>query len=127
MLSSGTALKVIGQREIEAKLLAAAPRIREHNKLMMKAMFGEIQPIVVAATPVGPGHFGFHARERIHVQVTSRSWTVVGQLLGPRQLLWRERGTRRGERAFRTAHKAAAGVRRFIRFYYNGMANWWRV
>ncbi len=89
---------------------------------MLETVKQEIEPI----TPTGPGHFGYHLRDRYEVHVSSSGVKTRGVLTSPAQGYWRERGTVRGERAGRYAHKLLAGVRRFLRFYY-GRAQWWRL
>jgi hypothetical protein len=123
----GGTVRIIGKEIVDAKLLMAAPRILEQNRLMVTAMLKEIKPIVVAQTPLGPGHFGYHLRDRYSTDVKSEGIKTSGVLKAVMQGFWREFGTKRGERAFMTAHKAASLVKRFITFYYGGMANWWRA
>lgn len=120
-------VRVIGARQVQAKLLAAKPRILAHNRMMISSMLDFIKPEVRAATPLGPGHFGYHGRDTLRTEVHSHGIKTVGTLKAAVQLYWRERGTSRGERARMTAHHALAGVKKFIRFYYGGMANWWRL
>lgn len=148
----GGNIRVTGQAIVDAKLLAAAPRILAQNRVMVEAMLHEIKPIVGGATPIGPGHFGYHGRDTLKIKITSAEVATSGKLLAAVQLYWREFGTRSrfrgpsrlanlrastrimtgrsgtgGEKAYMTAHKAAGLVKRFITFYYNGMANWWRA
>ena len=137
MFSTGTVVRVVGQREVEAKLLAAAPRILEQNKLMVTAMLNQIKPMVVAQTPFGPAHFGYHGRDTLRVEVKAEGFKTVGTLRAARQLYWREYGTGSrfrgskqmnalrgylkalggsigtgGEPATMTAHKTASGLKR---------------
>ena len=83
--------------------------------------------------------------------MTSSGVRTTGRLRGAIQLYWREYGTRAGfrggkaklsarqsklarafsvgnggEPAFLTAHKALGGYKRYINFWYGGLAKWWR-
>jgi len=123
-LGDGTVIKVHDEI-VKAKLVAAAPRILAQNRVLVTAMLEFAKPIVVEGTPVGPGHFGYHGRDTVHIEVSSKGKKTTGKLLAAVQLYWRERGTK-AERARWLARKAVAATRRYIRFYYGGMANWWR-
>ncbi len=152
-LSSGTVVRTVGLKEVEAKLLAAQPRIFENNWAMTTAMLDWVKVETAGATPLGPGHFGYHGRDTLRPVVSNHGWTVTGKLVAAVQLYWREYGTggrsRKqgralglgvreltmavnqggldgGERAFGTAHKALAGARALIRGFY-GKALWWRL
>lgn len=130
----------------------AAPRIREENHLMIGAMLDWVKVEAIAATPLGPGHFGYHLKESFSTDIEERGLKTVGVLKSPPTGYWREFGTKgrfrrsalltqgkgrsarllesfggQGERAFMTAHKALNGARRIIRNFYNGKALWWRV
>jgi hypothetical protein len=137
--SAGTTVNVIGQREVELKLLAAAPRILEENRLMVAQMLetvrGEIQSV--------PGY-----RSSLRVEVAAIGVTTLGKLLVAARGYWREFGTRGrnksrsnrrraytaalggfgsgGEKAGLYATHALSGVRRLIKLYY-GNAQWWRL
>lgn len=119
-------IQTTGLNIVNAKLLAAAPRILAENRTMVETMLAYVKPIVIEATPLGPGHFGYHLRERYTTAIRSEGVKTTGVLKSPMQGYWREFGTRRGERAFRTAHLALAGVKRFLHFYY-GNLQWWRL
>ena len=119
-------MTVIGKAALDAKLLALAPRILATNRALVTAMLEHAKPIVYANTPVGPGHFGYHGRDTLRIEVTSRGVKTSGELLAKVQLYWREKGTKQGERAYMTAHKAMGSTKRFISAYYGGMANWWK-
>lgn len=120
-------VRVIGKEIVDAKLLRAAPNILEHNKVMVSAMMGELKPAVAAQTPLGPGHFGYHLRNMLTTDVKMSSNKSIGLLKGPSQGVWREYGTKRGERARMTAHKAARLLRKTIKQYYGtGKVSWWR-
>ena len=71
-------VKVIGKEIVEAKLLAAAPRILALNLEMVKAMLTWVKVETVAATPLGPGHFGYHLRDRFTTPRGSRAFTPSG-------------------------------------------------
>jgi hypothetical protein len=139
-------LIVTGLKEVEAKAAAADVRILAQNKLMVQAMLDYIKPIVISETPLGPGHFGYHLRDMFTTEVKFEGIKTVGFLKSPPTGYWREFGTQghmtrgrsikhyvaaisgqMGERAFMTAHKAATGVKKFINFYYGGLAAWWRA
>lgn len=141
----------IGKALVDEKLLLAAPRIGAQNYAMTGAMLAEIKATTAAATPIGPGHFGYHGRDTLRAQIQFVGETGThGVLYGAIQLYWREFGTRshyRGktkirryvaavqgftggddsEPAFMTAHKAAGGFKRIVKAYYGGLANWWRA
>lgn len=144
---------IVMDQAVRAKLLAAEPRILAHNRLMVTEILNVIKPTVAAATPVGPGHFGYHGRDTITFHVVSKGIATTGKLVAAVQLYWREfgthggfhkKGTRAGyafaferlnklahlgggERAFMTAHKALAQTRAIIRTFYGGQAAWWRL
>ena len=146
-------VRVIGKEIVEAKLLAAAPRILATNLEMVKAMLTWVKVETVAATPLGPGHFGYHLRDRFTDTTRFSGVRAIGELKSPATGYWREFGTlghstrhggirinakevkmvlssglfANGERAFMTAHKALGGARRIIRMFYAGNATWWRV
>ncbi len=102
----------------------------------------EVKGVVVAATPEGPGHFGYHGRDTVRVEITSAGWKTTAKLKGAMQIYWREYGTRGhfrkgntikrymrlaqqgegGEPAFMVAHKAMGFAKRFVAFYYG---KWW--
>lgn len=120
-------VRVIGKEIVDAKLLMAAPRILEHNRLLVTSMLAELKPAVAAQTPLGPGHFGYHLRDMYKTSVKSGPKGTTGYLISPVQGFWREFGTKRGERRFYTAHKTAALLRKTItKFYGTGKAPWWR-
>ena len=144
---------IVMDQIVRAKLLAAEPRILAHNRLMITEMLNVIKPTVIAQTPLGPGHFGYHLRDTYVTDVKSSGIVSTGVLKSPAQGYWREFGTKGrsrklgralglsvsqlgkafnagglgsgGERAFMTAHKALAGVRKMIRVFYGGQAKWW--
>ena len=120
-------VRVIGGQVVEAKLAAAAPNILAHNRMLVEAMLGEVKPNVFVNTPLGPAHFGYHGRDTLRIEIHTKGIKTIGTLRAAAQLYWRERGTRRGERARMVAHHALAGVKKFIKFYYGGMATWWRL
>lgn len=152
MLGTGTVVK-IHDGIMRAKLKAATPNILAHNVKLVTSMLEVAKPIVADNTPVGPGHFGFHGRDSLRIEIYSSLKSTRGKLLGAAQMGWREFGTRgrsrklggawltvgqskqvtasglfgEGERAFLTAHKAVNSTRRFISFYYGGMATWWHL
>lgn len=86
-------VRVIGKDIVDAKLLMAEPRILEQNRLMVSAMLDQIKPIVVENTPVGPGHFGYHLRDRFETDVRSGGLKTTGVLKSPPTGYWREFGT----------------------------------
>ena len=152
--TSGTTVRYIGLREVDAKLLAAAPHIFETNWAMSTAMLDATKVELVSITPTGPGHFGYHLKDTYKVVMSNRGWTVTGKLMGAVQGYWRERGTKGrsrglasglnlsvgqlskaykqgavgsgGEAAGMYAHKALAGFRHLIREFYAG-SPWWRL
>jgi hypothetical protein len=140
---------IINDAEVRAKLLAAAPRILAQNRVLVQAMLEPVKAAVIGDTPTGPGHFGYHGRDTVKIDVTSTGIKTTGKLLAAVQLYWREYGTgirfrgksrsaaqqairimtgasTGGEPALMVANKALNYTRRLISFYYNGMANWWR-
>jgi len=144
--SLGTAVRVIGKKEVEAKLLEAAPRILANNRMLVTEMLGAVKADLQTITPLGPGHFGYHLRDSYKVEVASRGVETAGSLSAPLQGYWREFGTRGGHRARKGrrvqsrvrissggggekagmyASRALNAVRRMINFYY-GRAQWWR-
>ena len=149
----GGEVRVIGKEIIEAKLAAAEANILKNNVAMTTEMLRFVKAEVVANTPLGPGHFGYHLRDSLKTYLTigfSQAGTgVVGLLKSPPTGYWREYGTglryrgpkkaaasvraltgqagTGGERAFGTAHHALAGIRKFINFYYGGLARWWHA
>lgn len=137
---------IVHDEIVRAKLLAAAPRILAQNRVLVQAMLDPVAAVVQSDTPLGPAHFGYHGRDTVKVDVSSKGVTTAGKVIGAAQLYWREYGTRgrfrkgskleryvralesggSGERAFMPANKALSYTKRLISFYYNGMANWWR-
>jgi hypothetical protein len=156
----GAYIRVIGARQVEAKLLAATPRILAHNRMMVTSMLEFIKPEVEAATPIGPGHFGYHLKNSYKTDVASKGVKTIGVLKAPPQGYWLEFGTlgsfRKsgnpagasmaraafagvtgrsysglatgiGERPRMLAHHALMGIKKFIKFYYGGLAEWYRL
>ncbi len=141
----------INDQLVKAKLVAAAPAILAQNAVMAKAMLDEVKTAVVGATPLGPGHFGYHGRDTVKVEVTSSGVRTTAKLKAAMQLYWREYGTgirfrgrgkrtalrqsvrvmtgsaTGGEPALMVANRALNFTKRFIKFYYGGMANWWNT
>jgi hypothetical protein len=127
MSLTGAAVRIVGKDAVVAKLTAAPENIMIQNRLMVTEMLNEVRVVLIPQTPIGPGHFGRHLRDSYVVDVANKGLAaVIGVLKSPPQGYWRERGTRRGERALMVAHKAANQVRRFIRTYYTGAALWYR-
>lgn len=144
-------VEVIGKNILDAKLIAAAPHILAHNRGLITEMLDVIKPTVIAQTPLGPGHFGYHLRDKFVTEVKSEGVTSEGVLKSPMTGYWREYGTRgnyrkggpatagmaraaregffghSGERPFMTAHHALAAVRKLIKVFYGGQAAWWRL
>lgn len=118
---------MVGLKEVQLKLTAAAPRILAYNRSMITVMLDNIKPEVIAQTPLGPGHFGYHTRDTFTTDVKSEGIKSVGVLKSAVPGFWREFGTKRGERARKTAHIALAHVRRIISVFYGGQAAWWRL
>lgn len=145
---------IVMDQIVRAKLLEAEPRILAHNRLMITEMLNVIKPTVIAQTPIGPGHFGYHLRDTYETDVKSSGVKSTGVLKAPAQGYWREFGTKGrsrkmgsalglsvgqlnkafnagglggGEPALMIAHKALAGVRKMINVFYGGQAAWWRL
>jgi hypothetical protein len=133
---------------VRRKLLLAEPHILAKNALMATTMLNEVKAAVVAATPEGPGHFGYHGRDTVHVTISVKGVTTTAKLMAAMQIYWREYGTgvrfrgkssksakrvtrimtgaaTGGEPALMIANKALNATKRYIAFYYNGLANWW--
>jgi len=146
-------VRVIGKEVVVAKLAKAEANILANNLAMTQQMLEYVKAEYIPQIPVGPGHFGYHLRDRVSIHVRPSKGQlgtkVVGVLKTPMQGYWREFGTGArhrsrkrggvghvvfgtgalgsgGERAYMTAHKALAGVRKFIRVWY-GTARWWHV
>ena len=111
---------------VQAKLTKAVPKILAQNRSLAEGLLKEVKGVVYAQTPVGPGHFGYHGRDTLRIEVESKGTKTTGKLFAAVQLGWRERGTKRGERARWTAKKALAVVKRYVSFYYGGMGKFWR-
>jgi hypothetical protein len=144
---SGSGVRIIGKDIIDAKLLAAAPRILANNRSLVMSMLEFIKAEVQPQMPQGPGHFGYHARDKYRIDVSSAAVKTTGKLWGAVEAYWREYGTlgrfKKGSYAKATAsnaraalyaatrgtggesprpitHQALLAARRFINFYYNG-------
>jgi len=145
--STGTTIRVIGKAEVDAKLLAAAPRILAQNRGMVNTMLTAVRDEITPGTPVGPGHFGVHLKDSYKVEIHSEGVKTTGKLKAAVQGYWREFGTKGryrgrtkalralartvgsglgGEKAGLYATHAMNGMRKFLRFYY-GKAQWWRL
>lgn len=140
-------VNAVGLDVVDAKMLKAAPNILAHNRVMVGEMLRFVKAETVANTPVGPGHFGYHLRDSFTTDSRSKGLTTIGVLKSPATGYWREYGTMQryrkagprkavarlgayglgGERAYMTAHHALTGVKKFIAFYYGGMAKWWKL
>lgn len=145
-----TTMKVHDQ-VLLAKLALAKPRVLARDRAMTNAVMELAKGTVRIATPLGPGHFGYHGRDTLKVDVSQKGLRTVGKLSGAIQMYWREYGTRGyfrggkaktrltarqsrsagaflgGEPAFYTAHKALSGFKSIVRFYYGSVALWWRA
>ena len=154
MLTSGTAVRWIGKREFDAKLLAAAPHIFETNWAMTTAMLDAAKAEVESTTPTGPGHFGYHLRDTYKVALSNKGWRITGKLTSAVQGYWREYGTKGrsrglarglglsvgqlskaykqgslgsgGEKAGMYGHRAVAATRRLIKEFYSHTL-WWKL
>jgi hypothetical protein len=122
--------RVIGKDVIEAKLAAAEANILAHNLMMTREMLEQVKAEVAPQIPLGPGHFGYHTRDTLVVDVKAGSGQlgtkVTGVLKAAMPAYWREKGTKRGEEAHWTARNALRAVRKVIDFYY-GKSGWWHV
>jgi hypothetical protein len=147
-------VRIIGKDIVDAKLLAAAPRIAAQNRFLVNSMLEFIKVEVVPQIPIGPGHFGYHARDTFttDVKTNAAGITTTGVLKAAAQAYWREFGTlgrykkgayskptlgnaraalyaatvgTGGEPPRPIVHTAYLGARKFIDFYYNGLATWW--
>lgn len=139
---------IVHDEIVRERLLKAAPRIMATNRSLVTSMLEEVKPVVVRDTPLGPGHFGEHGRDTVRIQISTKGVSTMGRLVAAVQLYWREFGTGMrfrargkaaqlkqatrvmtgatgGEPARLVATHALNATMRFIRFYYNGMANWW--
>ena len=143
---------IVYDEVVRQKLLMAAPHILANNRALVEAMLKGVKPVVHVETPLGPGHFGYHGRDTLEVEIHSHGVKTIGKLKAAVQLYWREYGTRgsakrhkgisftarevkaisafsgqgSGERARMVAHKALAKVRSMINVFYGGQAAWWR-
>ncbi len=151
---SGSSVRVVGEKAVQAKLIMAAPSIGAQNRFLVTSMLEFIKDEVVPEMPTGPGHFGYHARDTftIDVKTNTAGVTTTGVLKAATQAYWREFGTlgrykkgayskptlgnaraalhavtvgTGGEPPRPIVHKAYLGARKFIDFYYNGLATWW--
>lgn len=146
-------VRVIGKNIVDAKLVAAAPHILAENHLVVETMLDIVQVGTAAQIPLGPGHFGYHTRDRLETEVKVDGLKTLGYLFSPVAGYWREFGTQgrfrrsalktkgkgasrrllesfggHGERAFMTAHKVTTQARKLIgTAFYNGKAKWWRM
>jgi hypothetical protein len=149
-------VRVIGKDIIEAKLARAEANILANNLLMTREMLTHIKAEVQPQVPIGPGHFGYHGRDTLKVVVQAAGPSggqlgtkVYGLLKAASDVYWREfgtgmryRGPKRkamgvrimtgqagtgGEPARLMATHALAGIKKFINFYYGGLAKWWHV
>ena len=118
---------IVHDEIVRRKLQTARPRILAQNASLAAGLLKEVSAVVAVDTPLGPGHFGYHGRDTLRVEVKSRGAKTIGQLKAAVQLGWRERGTSRGEKAHFTAKKALAAIKRYISFYYGGMTKWWKL
>lgn len=148
-------IRVLGQDVVDAKLLLAAPHILEHNRKLVTSMLQFVKAEVQPEMPLGPGHFGYHARDSYRIDVGSGGIKTTGKLWGAIEAYWREYGTKGrsrklgralglnvgesraafsagalgggGEPARPITHKALASANKFIKFYYGGAAEWWKL
>jgi hypothetical protein len=147
-------IRVIGKDIVDAKLLMATPRILAQNRFLATSMLEFIKAEVQPEMPLGPGHFGQHARDSYRIDVSSSALKTIGKLWAAVEAYWREFGTlgrykkgayskptlgnaraalyavtvgTGGEPPRPITHKALAGARKFIDFTYNGLATWWRL
>lgn len=145
---------MIGKEAIAAKLEAAEVNILMNNLAMTKGMLEMVKAEVVPQIPIGPGHFGYHARDTFRIELRQGAGQlgtkVTGLLKAAVEAYWREfgtglryrghtarlrkqaavrimTGTTGGEPAHLTATHALAGIKKYIKLYYGGMARWWHA
>lgn len=149
-------VRVVGLDVLEAKLAKAEANILANNLAMVKEMLDMVKAEVTPQIPIGPGHFGYHGRNTLKVVVQAQGpaggqfgTKVVGLLKAAVEVYWREfgtgmryRGPKRkafgvrimtgsagtgGEKPRLMATHALAGIKKFIAFYYGGLAKWWHL
>lgn len=129
----------------------AAPKILASNRAFVTTALEYVKAEVQPQMPLGPGHFGVHARDSYTIEVKSGPIETRGVLKAAVEAYWREFGTlgrfrkgrkasagmaraaqyavtvgAGGERSRPITQKALAGVNKFILFYY-GRGQWWKV
>jgi hypothetical protein len=135
---------------LREKLILAQPKILATNMALTTTLLNSVKAVVESATPDGPGHFGYHGRDRVKVVVTSSGRKTIGKVTAPIQLYWREYGTgvrfrgkgrtklqqavrvmtgasSGGEPAFMVAHKALGTTKRFIAAAAGSFTAWWNA
>lgn len=148
-------VKAIGLKETQLKLAAATPHILIHNAEMVGEMLEYVKAEVEPQMPVVPTRLGRHARDSYRITVSSGRLKTTGRLWGAVQAYWREYGTlgrfhkrgssnkvaasmaraasyainvgTGGEAPRPITQHALAGVKKFIAFYYGGLAKWYRL
>jgi hypothetical protein len=150
MLSTASTVRFIDQTGVNLKLAQAAPTILAENRIMVTTMLEAVKSEIMPATPLGPGHFGYHLIDTYKIEVKGGIPKTTGTLSSAVQGYWREFGTRAGFRGRKRtvlayaaaitrlsggtggepaglyATKALNRFRAMIRFYY-GKAQWWRL
>lgn len=120
-------VKVIGADIVKAKLIAATPAILAQNRILVKVILEASKSEIVGKTPLGPAHFGYHGRDTVRSTIISKGKRTVGRIIAATQLLWREKGTKRGEKALWVARAAVNSAKRYISSEYGGGASWWHL
>lgn len=86
--------RVVGLKKLQAALTAAPGLVASENAWALNASVSQVEANYKALMPLGPGHFGFHARDRVFHRLELRRARAVG-LVGTdaSQAVWREFGT----------------------------------
>ena len=87
--------KIVGLKKLQKATNEAPGQFFARNALAMQSSVDLVERLLIGETPEGPGHFGYHERERWSARVRVGPRRVVGVVANSSpQARWREVGTK---------------------------------
>jgi hypothetical protein len=87
--------RIVGLKKLQAAVEQAPGILASQNAIALHSSVDLVERVAIAHTPEGPGHFGYHLRDRFFTKVRVGLWRSVG-IVGTNapQGRWREFGTK---------------------------------
>lgn len=87
--------RLVGLKRLQTAIQAAPGLMASENAIALRSSVELVKSIAEANTPIGPGHFGYHLRERWHASVQVGLKRSIGKVsTDAPQGRWREFGTK---------------------------------